>query len=36
MLAEWEFTKQAGKSAMSSIWTKYGNRGKYENEDPEN
>jgi Rieske 2Fe-2S family protein len=26
----WEFTKQATKSSMHSIWAKYGNKGKYE------
>ncbi|OSY87517.1 Rieske (2Fe-2S) protein [Tenacibaculum holothuriorum] len=35
--SEWEFTKQAAKSSMSKIWTKYGAKGKYEgdpNTDP--
>jgi Rieske 2Fe-2S family protein len=28
-VSEWEFTKQAAKSSMSAVWTKYGNKGKY-------
>ena len=32
-VSEWEYTKQYGKSTMSSVWGKYGNKGKY-NGDP--
>jgi Rieske 2Fe-2S family protein len=28
-VSEWEYTKQTAKSTMSSVWTKYGNKGKY-------
>ena len=28
--SEWEFTKQATKASLSKVWTKYGNKGKYE------
>lgn len=30
---DWEYAKQAAKSAMSSVWTKYGNKGKYKSKD---
>ncbi len=33
-VSEWEYTKQATKSAMSSVWSKYGNKAKYESDDP--
>lgn len=29
-VSEWEYTKQYSKSAMSKVWSKYGNKGKYE------
>ena len=32
-VSEWEYTKQYGKSALSKVWTKLGNKGKY-NGDP--
>lgn len=28
-VSEWEYTKQYSKSALSKVWTKYGNKGKY-------
>jgi Rieske 2Fe-2S family protein len=28
-VSEWEYTKQFSKSALSKVWTKYGNKGKY-------
>ncbi|OIQ18137.1 MAG: Rieske (2Fe-2S) protein [Flavobacterium sp. MedPE-SWcel] len=31
-VSEWEYTKQYGKSAMSSVWTKFGNKGKYQDD----
>ncbi len=29
-VSSWEFTKQSAKSSMSKIWSKYGDKGKYE------